>query len=489
MGAGNVEAGLMLKQKLLVHERSGAINNGDCTGATSSDSAVTFCAVFSTFVAVCGAFCYGSSISYSSPAQSGIMKELGLSAAEYALFGSILTIGGVIGGTFSGRIVADVGLKNAMWLSEVFCSLGWLAIAFAQDAWYLYIGRLSLGFGVGLITYLVPLYIAETAPKNLRGTFSSANLLVTTCGFSFVNFTGNMIPWRWLAAFGCIPLLLQFIGLFFIPESPRWLAKSGKETEFKDAIRQLRGKNADISQEVAEIIESMEAIKQQPKESFSDLLQRRYLHPVIIGVGLLFLQPLGGCSVLSFYANSIFEMANVSSSTGAPIMAMLAIPASLANVYLMDVCGRRPLLMVSASGMSLSCFLIGISFCLQKLQRLPELIPILAYIGILGYGPFFTLGIAGVPWTIMSEIFPVNVKASAGSMATLVNWSASWIVTFAFNFMMEWSYAGTFFIFSAICALTLAFIWKLVPETKGQTLEQIQESFADTPEPEYFLFF
>ncbi|KAF8038702.1 hypothetical protein BT93_B1292 [Corymbia citriodora subsp. variegata] len=121
-----------------------------------------------------------------------------------------------------------------------------------------------------------------------------------------------------------------------------------------------------------------------------------------------------------------------------------------------------------------SCFLAGLSFLLEDFHQWTQVAPTLAFVGIVVYNASFGLGLAGIPWLIMSEIFPINMKGSAGSLVSLVNWFASWIVTYVFNFLMELSTAGTFFIFSAIAGLTILFVAKLVPETKGRTLEEIQ---------------
>ncbi|KAH9754757.1 Sugar transporter ERD6-like 5 [Citrus sinensis] len=276
---------------------------------SSGSDATTAVVVFSTLVAVSGSFCYGIAVGYSSPAEAGIMEDLGLSIAA------------------------------VMWLSELICTLGWLAIAFAKDALWLDSGRLLIGFGAGIISYVIPIYVAAISPKDFRGVFTAFHQLMNTFGCSLAYFFGNVIPWRVLALIGVIPCVLQLIGLFFIPESPRWL----------------------------------------------------------IGVGLMLLQQFGGASAMAYYTSSIFEKAGASGSIGSRGIAII-------------------------------------------------------------------------------QIFPINVKASAGSLVILICWSCSWIVTYTFNFMMQWSSAGTFFIFSGIGFLTVLFVAKIVPETKGRTLEEIQDS-------------
>ncbi|KAL4579854.1 hypothetical protein LXL04_016022 [Taraxacum kok-saghyz] len=409
-------------------------------GSNHSPSPATALVVFSTFVAVCGSYVYGSAVGFSSPAQMGIMDDLGMSLEEYSVFGSILTIGAMVGAVMSGKIADQFGRRMTMGLSQIFCLFGWLAILYSDVSWLLDAGRLSIGYGIGVISYVVPVYIAEITPKNLRGAFTNVNQVMIAIGISVMWLIGILIPWRTLALIGVIPCVLQILGLFFIPESPRWLAKIGRWKDCELALQRLRGKNVEISEEAAEIRDYTETLDQLSESRIFDLFQPEYSRSLIIGVGLMVLQQFGGVNAIAFYANSIFISAGFSSSIGSIALVVVQIPFTILGVLLMDVSGRRPLLMVSAAGTCLGCFLLGTSFFLQdSLQEHKGLSPILALVGVLVFKGSFSLGMGGIPWVIMSEIFPMNIKSSAGSLVTLVNWFGSWVVSYSCNFLMEYS--------------------------------------------------
>ncbi|XP_071693277.1 sugar transporter ERD6-like 5 isoform X2 [Rutidosis leptorrhynchoides] len=441
-----------------------------------SASQATRVVVMSTSIAVCGSYVFGSAVGFSSPAQTGIMNDLGLSLEEYSVFGSIMTIGAMIGAVMSGKIADHFGRRMTMGLSEMFCFVGWLAILVSEVSWLLDAGRLSIGYGIGVLSYVVPIYVAEITPQNLRGSFTTVNQLMICTGMSAMWIIGIFISWRTLALIGTIPCLLQIFGLFFIPESPRWLAKIGQWEDCKSALQRLRGENAEISKEAAEIRDYIETLDQLSETRVFDLFQTKYAKSLTVGVGLMVLQQFGGVNAIAFYANSIFISAGFSGSIGTIALVIVQVPLTLVGVLLMDVSGRRLLLMVSAAGTSLGCFITGISFLLQGFQDYKGLSPVLALVGVMVFKGSFSLGMGGIPWVIMSEIFPMNIKSSAGSLVTVVNWTGSWAVTYFFNFLMKWSTAGTFFLFSSICGLTILFVAKLVPETKGRTLEEIQVS-------------
>ncbi|XP_020867658.1 sugar transporter ERD6-like 2 isoform X2 [Arabidopsis lyrata subsp. lyrata] len=413
--------------------------------------------ILSTSVVVAGSFSYGCAMSYSSPAQSKIMEELGLSVADFSFFTSVMTLGGMITAAFSGKISALVGRRQTMWISDVCCIFGWLAVAYAHDILLLNIGRLFLGFGVGLISYVVPVYIAEITPKTFRGGFSYSNQLLQCLGISLMFFIGIFFHWRTLALLSAIPSASQVICLFFIPESPRWLAMYGRDQELEVTLKRLRGENSGILEEAAEIRETVEISRKESRSGIRDLFHIGNAHSLIIGLGLMLLQQFCGSAAISAYAARIFDKAGFPSDVGTTILAVI---------------------LISSIGMCICSFLIGLSYYLQKHGEFQKLCSVMLIVGLVGYVSSFGIGLGGLPWVIMSEVFPLNVKITAGSLVTMSNWFFNWIIIYSFNFMIQWSASGTYFIFCGVSLVTIVFIWTLVPETKGRTLEEIQASLV-----------
>ncbi|KAH9688755.1 Sugar transporter ERD6-like 5 [Citrus sinensis] len=463
---------------------SPAITNNEVSnvsGLKESDSSATPAVIFSTLVAVCGSFAYGCAIGYSSPAESGMRADLRLSVTQYSVFGSVLTVGGIIGSLVNGKIADLVGRR--------------------RHAWSLYLGRFSLGIGLVLMAYVVsdvnnfvvaefmceasdsiciivarqiPVYIAEITPKNIRGAFTAAFQFLLTSGLSVMYLVGTVVSWRALALIAAVPCLLQIIGLFFIPESPRWLAKVGREKELETTLQRLRGKNADISMESAHI----RTFEMDSKVGIFYLFQRKYAYPLVVGVGLSAMQPLLGATAIQYYASYIFSEADFSTKIGSISLAIIQLPVIGASVLLTDRFGRRPLLLASTIVMCLSLAIIATAFGLQGTHRWNEVTSVLVYVGIMGFSVGYSIGLSGLPSVVMAEIFPINMKGLAGSLVIFIHHCINWTITFTFHFMMEWSKTGTFSIFWVICATGVAFVTFLVPETKGRTLEEIQASIT-----------
>ncbi|PPD80914.1 hypothetical protein GOBAR_DD22148 [Gossypium barbadense] len=498
---GEERATVLQSESLLVRE-----------GAGENSSSVTTTLVLSTFVAASISFGVGYIAGYTSPTQSVIMEDLGLSIAEFSLFGSLLNLGSILGALVSGKTVDLLGRKGTMWVLYIFYIVGWLAIAFAKVPWLLDVGRLLLGFSNGIAGYLLPVYLAEITPKNLRGRFtagvqanSELNQIRVTVSRCIMFLTADSADDGYLRPFNdvyswsfhqlahlgsnryqtflpcIIPSLVQLPLLIYIPESPRWLVNVGREEEFETVLRSLRGKKANVFEEAASIKDYTDSLKRLSGGGMLDLFQPKYYHSLIIGIGLKVLQHSGGSNAYTYYSGVIFTSAGLSKYVGLSTLAVIQMITAIVGASLIDKFGRRALLLVSSAGLCFGSFLTGISFLLQGHHLWSEEARILALISIWVYMGSYQAGMEGIPWVIVAEIFPINVKGAAGSLAGLTGNICSWTVSYNFNFLFQWSSAGTFFIYSAICGVCVIFIAKMVPETKGRTLEEIQASLTTSP--------
>ncbi|KAK6915533.1 Major facilitator, sugar transporter-like [Dillenia turbinata] len=522
-------AGVLASPLLVESDVGRSSSNGELMTVlpSSLSGSATFVVIFSTFVAVCGSFVFGCAVGYSSPTESGIMNDLDLSSAEYSVFGWILTIGAMIGAVISGKMADLVGRRAVSdflaheatlytWDFRHIMHCGVACNSILKGRWSLDLGRLLIGCGIGLISYVVPTYIAEITPKDLRGGFAAVHQFLIVLGSALTYVIGTIVSWRVLALIGIIPCLTQFLGLFFVPESSRWLVKIGREKQFAAVLRHLRGETADISDEAAEIRVNiyLHPFKSTQKpfsnnqkqviwSCFRSTCSFSHCRSWANGAATIW-RGERDCA----YASSIFESAGFSATFGTIAIAIVQIPMNIVGMLLIDRFGRKPLLMVSAAGSCLgsllvdlhSCLRFSLAFIILDFNKWTTVDPVLVLIGILVYNFSGPLGTAGIPWIIMSEVFlflmenrnvltmiKTQVQASVTDISCKYKGCSrkpcdfDQLVLFLdcfihFEFLIDWSSAGTFFIFTCTCGLTVLFVAMLVPETKGRTLEEIQAS-------------
>ncbi|ROL42529.1 Solute carrier family 2, facilitated glucose transporter member 8 [Anabarilius grahami] len=404
-----------------------------------------------TFAAVLGPLSFGFVLGYSSPAIPELCRiqdpRLQLSTDEASWFGSVVTIGAALGGLLGGWIVEKIGRK----LSLMFCAIpfifGFTIIIAAQNHWMLYVGRVLTGLASGVTSLVVPLYISEMAHERVRGTLGSCVQLMVVIGIMGAYIAGLFLDWRWLAITSSIPPALMLVFMCFMPETPRFLLSQGKRREAEEALRFLRGPDAPAEWECARIEEAYK--NEEQSFSLADLKDPGVYKPLGVGIMMMLLQQFTGINAIMFYAETIFEQAHFK------LTVMKHNNSSLTS------------LLTDAQG------------------PLAEQPPTdLAWLAVGSMGLFitgFALGWGPTPWLVMSEIFPTRVRGLGSALCVLTNWTCAFIVTKTFHNLMDAiTSAGTFWMFSGLCALNVIFTAVFVPETKGKTLEEIQARFKGT---------
>ena len=419
-----------------------------------------------------------------------LQADLDLSTLESEIVTSWVTLGALFGALIAGGTADRIGRRWTAVGAGVLFAAGALVEAVAPDATMLTVGRVITGLGVGFASVVAPLYAAEMAPKRLRGRFVSTYQLAITVGILFAYLADDALTpsdrWRTMFALAVIPGVALAIGFLVMPESARWLLKMGRRDDARASLVKVDG--ADVANaELATIEADLEIEAREGEASWGEVFSPGLRRALWVGIGLAVFQQVTGINAIIYYANEIFAEAGFTTAEQQAKATLYAVGATnvlatFVAVAWVDRFGRRPLLFTGLVGMAVSLAAVGLSFAALENQPDGEATTVGGIVTVLSLVVFiasFAFSMGPIVWTLISEIYPNRVRGRAIAVATAVNWFAAFLVAqFFLSVVDAIGESTTFFIFSAFCVITYVFVWRYVPETKGRSLEEIQERWV-----------
>jgi sugar porter (SP) family MFS transporter len=409
-----------------------------------------------------------------------IKGDFGLGSFAQGLVVAAVPIGAVGGAAIAGPAADTYGRRLMILVAAGVFMVGALVSAAAPGVDVLVAARIVIGVAIGLASAAAPVYISEVAPPESRGRLVSFFQLAVTIGILVAYLVGlafnGIEGWRWMLGLGCVPALALAFGMARMPQSPRWLVMSGDSFAARATLAKIRVDDPEtIDRELEEIEESID----EKPGSWSELLDPVVKAALVVGVGLAILQQVTGINTVIYYAPTIVEFTGVNSSAGSILAAVgvgvINVAMTVVAMRLLDRAGRRTLLMIGVSGMVISLFTLGAAFIGGGGSTLASVI---AIVSLMTYVASFAISLGPIFWLLNAEIYPLGVRSKAAGIGTMANWTFNFIVSLTFLLLIEaLGRTGAFWFYGAIGILTLAFCWKLVPETKGKHLEEIQAYF------------
>jgi MFS transporter, SP family, arabinose:H+ symporter len=426
-------------------------------------------------VAAVGGFLFGYDLAVVSGAIIFLQKQFSLNTFQVGFAIGSAQIGCIFAPFFAGPVVDRWGRKRTLLAAALLFGLAAIGTALPRNMTEFNAFRIVAGVAIGLASVVSPMYIAEIAPAAIRGRLVSMNQFaivigaMSSYGVSYLfSFSGN---WRAMFACAAIPTMVLMIGLLFIPESPRWLAQKERFSEAFRVMTRIEGK-ASAEKEIAAIRTTLAG----EDGTWRELLWPGVRMALVVGVALCFLQGWSGGTAVNFYAPLIFQKASSLGASGAILETLLLNVSSLifttVALVLVDITGRRPLLLIGSAGMAVTLGFLGL--CLHR--GLPGNY---AVVSVFAFNMFYQISIAPLAWLILSEIFPTRLRAKGQSVGTLAVWVSTYLSNQFLGPMMSYfeksfgSVGPAFWVFGAVCVFILVFGWKMVPETKQRTLEEI----------------
>lgn len=435
-------------------------------------------------VATLGGLLFGYDTAVISGAIGFLVKRFELDATGEGWTASCALVGCVIGVSIAGVVSDRLGRRKALILAALLFLASSIGTALPRSLTEFILFRIVGGIGIGVASMTSPMYIAEVSPAHIRGRMVSLNQFAIVSGMLAVYFVNYAIAqqgdeawnvtqgWRWMFGSGALPSLALLVLLFFVPCTPRYLIQQGQRDAARHILERVGGtEHADAEMRAIEDSVSHES------GALSQLLQPGMRIVLVMGVALAVLQQVTGINVFLYYAPEIFK--KLGSGTDAALLQTVVVGAvnmafTVIAIWSVDVLGRKPLMLAGFAGMALCLFALGYASYIDRIEAWA-----LAF--VLGYIASFALSVGPVTWVILSEIFPTRIRGRALSICTFCLWAANWVVSQTFPMMNENTYlvntfhhAFPFWVYGALCIVSIVFVVGWVPETKGKSLEEIE---------------
>ena len=427
-----------------------------------------------------------------------VTADLDLSTFASEIITSWVTLGALAGALVAGTLADRIGRRWTAVAAGVLFAGGALLEAVAPDAATLTVGRVVTGVAVGFASTVAPLYAAEMAPAWIRGRIVSSYQLAITVGIFLAYLADDALTggdhWREMFALAVIPGVLLVVGFLAVPESARWLLSKGRRDRALVTLQKVDGP-ADAPAHLADLEEDLREEQAEGRATWGEVFGPRVRRPLIIGMGLAIIQQVTGINAIIYYANDIFARAGFATAEEQAQATLYAIGlvnvlATFIAIAYVDRFGRRPLLLAGLVGMTVSLAAVGASFAFFSTEAAGDtgvsVAGVFTLVALVVFIASFAFSLGPIVWTIISEIYPNRVRGRAVSFATAVNWGAAFLVTqFFLTIVDAIGEAATFFSMAGICVLSYIWIHRNVPETRGRTLEEIQDLWnpSTTPAP------
>ncbi|MDN3580863.1 sugar porter family MFS transporter [Mucilaginibacter flavus] len=428
-----------------------------------------------SFISALGGYLFGFDFAVISGALPFLRTQFLLTPVWEGFLTGSLALGCIVGCLFAGNIADKYGRKPGLIIAALIFAVSSIGIAFSASLTYFLLLRFAAGIGVGMASMLCPMYIAEVSPAEVRGRNVAINQLTVVIGILITNLVNYFLAdhgadsWRWMFGLGAVPSAIFLIGVTWLPESPRWLMKSGQTDKAMTILNKIG--STDFAESTFKAVKK--SLEGATKQSYAMVFEKAVRPAVVVGITLAVFQQFCGINVVFNYTSTIFE--SVGANLNRQLFETVAIGVvnlvfTLLAMWQVDKLGRRPLMLWGALGLSI--LYIILAFLLQN--HFPAgLVSIFVLLAISTYA----ISLAPVTWVLISEIFPNKIRGVASSVAIVSLWGAYFILVFTFPILAKILGAyGPFYLYAGICFLGFLFVKAKVKETKGQTLEELEDN-------------